>query len=309
MLNNKKELLNIEVNTFRVLHNLYQFDFEKEHKAIKHAGKFTINSLVKTYDLNLIDDKIVLLVGNVSGWENYLHLVELGYNNLIEIETKPHRSGIYNCKITDFISKKYFEEARKNENIVVWIIAQNVNLLSDKKQFVFVNNHRFKLLDTGYKTYNPTAKQSYYSKIKLFDTVNNKSIEYRPETKTDNINLIIDKSGYLIETERNKLYFKAKRLKSERLKNEFVTTDYSDQLNELSLISGKLKTKLIDVLYNNVFNFELLKNYNDLVFKIKYLQLDIERCNTKLLNKSYSSIAAADVEFNAIVNKVKEVLQ
>lgn len=302
-----KEILKINKETFRILHNLWGYDFQKEYKAYKYRGEFTIASLLKEFDLSLSCDKIVLLVKfsgyfvMKSDWYDYLKLVEINNDKTVNVNCVP-----VNTKIHYFFNKSDFNKKRKEDNCCVYIISQDKKYLEkkwvskeDKKEFY--RNNRFELIrhEHGSITAN------------LFHKNSNKEYQYTISKWKNCNNMIVDKSGYIVDIKRAYLEDRVCQLRNERLKNEYLKMDYSDKLLEVDNMKNTIKIKLLDLLTNCDFTYNLFDSIDDfdVIIKTKRILNDIEDYKKSTNKKIYCSIIDADKVYDNIVRQFVNIVK
>lgn len=307
----KRELLKRDKNILKALNEMCDFDFQKEHKINKHIGKFTINSLVKEFGLDLYNDKIILLVHCDRWYSNKLFLVEVLDNKRIDTDFKPYRCKVENI-LDNFHTKQSFEYNRKNDNNYVYAISQNRDNLVKKDKIIDNDelnyNVRYKIKECDKDYFSWSNKYRYI--IKLINTNNNEEHSYYGDSKNDNVNLVIDKSGYIVDIKKRELEERAEQLRTDRAKNKFLNTDYTDKLLKVDNMKNDIKTKLISFLNNRNFNYELLDTlqYN-IVGSVKWLLNDIEHYIEKINEKLYKSVEVADDDYNKITNKYDKIIK
>lgn len=308
----KKELLNRDKNILKALNEMCNFDFQKEHKINKHIGKFTINSLVKEFELDLYNDKIVLLVHCDRYYTQELFLVEVLDNKTIDIDFKPYRCKVQN-NLAHFHTKQSFEYHRKNDNNYVYVISQNRDNLVKKDKIIDNDelnyNVRYKIKECHKSHYSWSDRYEY--DMTLFNTNNNKEfVYYGVSKKIDNVNLVIDKSGYIVDIKKCELKKRAEQLRIERAKNKFLNTDYTNKLLKVDNIKNDIKTKLISFLNNRNFDYELFRTMqNGIVSDIKWILYDIDNYIKRINEKEYESIESADKYYNQITNKYDKIIE
>lgn len=109
MKNTLKEMLGINKNALKYIHNRFGYDFNQPFEIFKIEGKFTANSLMKETG----HSKGILMVV-IKDW---LYVCMVHYSNfIIEGDSFKSSLGVYT-----FILKRYFENARKSNTIAFYI--------------------------------------------------------------------------------------------------------------------------------------------------------------------------------------------
>jgi hypothetical protein len=319
----KKEVLNYDKKALQVLHGLYGYDFQKEYNLYKHEGKFTINSLVKKYDLDLINNKVVLLIKSGARYSmDCIYLVEVISDKKINIDFRIFDSGVDDNKLSTFYAKHQFEDARKNDNTLIYIVSQNKNNLGEKfskpaldyskrytlnsvnsccnKNFSY-KDYENKVIDSIYIV-DSTIKNNYYNQIEY------KYNYYSMRSNIIGLHNAIDKSGYIVSKKRENLKIDAKILKTKRDKEKFLAGDYSKKMESIDNITNELKGKIVKVFNNNDLSYELmLKMDYKIMSDIKWLLHDITIFKNGINKKEFLSIDVVDNSYKKILDKYKEI--
>lgn len=319
----KKELLKQEKNTLKVLNGLFGYDFQKEYNLYKHDGKFTINSLIKKYDLDLINDKVILLIKSGARYSaDYIYLVEVTSDKKINIDFRTFDSGIESNKLSTFYAKHQFEDARKNDNTFIYIVSQNKNNLGKKFSKPVIDYSKRYILNSvnsccnkniNYKDYENKSINSIYIVDSTIKNNYYNQIEYKYSYYSMSSNIIglhnaIDKSGYLVSKKRESLKIDAKILKTKRNKEKFLAGDYSKKIESINNIINELKGKIVKVFNNNDLSYELmLKMDYRIMSEIKWLLHDITKFKNGINKKEFLSIEAVDNSYKRILDKYKEI--
>ena len=326
MLNNKvykNEVLSYDRQALKVLNGLYGYDFQQEYNIYKHVGRFTINSLVKMYDLDLVNNKVVLLIKSGARYScDYIYVVEVEANKKINIDLQVCKSGVYDTKLSSFYAKYQFEDARKNDNTIIYIVSQNKNSLGNTHNEPKIDfNKRYKLINVNNCSYD--VKKDYNNKvidsITILDPSKKNTYGHRINYqysfnfyklyKVTGLNNAIDKSGYIVSDKQQTLKVKAKQLKVERQKQEFLNGDYKKEVLEVDNIVKDLKSKLIELYSNNDLTYDFMEKFGySFMHNIQWLLFDIERFKEKINNKEYGSIDAVNNTYNKITEKYNNII-
>lgn len=304
-----KEVLNRNPKMFKALHDLYDFDFTEEFQIIKINGRFTLNSLKKSLGItDLTGLNTAVIITNVKYNERYNYIVkaiESGF--CIDYERRFYG---YEYHVDHFFGKGSFEDARKEENIIVYVICQNKELAkkaSEKKPDL---NERFIF---KYVTRWGDGKGKHgISQIDLIDKQhNNKKFTYktrRPES-SENVNYYVDKSGYLVEEQKNELKRKAAKLRTEREKAAADAVNFDNEINVINNKLLEIKSKLA-VQIMEVNNYETVCNIDKIIGVLRWLYLSVDRFTERNAKKQFSSIQDANSRLNNInleIEKIEEM--
>lgn len=304
----KKELLQRNKNIFKGLHELYNFDFEADFTIQKHRGKFTLNTIKKALEnVNIDSTNTVVIMVDVKYRENYCYIVQV-LNDGFCISF-PKRKFWYG--LDDFYSKKMFEDYRKDESKIYYIVSQNKELEKIASEKKTDYNGRFKYVS---KIGWGDGKGNHgISQIDLLDIAHNgKKITIhtqRPASSTD-VNYFIDKSGYMVEGKKEELKRKAQILRRER---EKASVDIVSFDNEILTFEKELQTikNTIALLAQNMNNYETACDLDKIIGGIRWLYLSVDRFKESNKNKKFSSVDDAKKRLFNIeteINKLKEIL-
>lgn len=302
-----KEVLNRNPKMFKALHDLYDFDFMEEYQIIKINGRFTLNSLKKSLGItDLTGLNTAVIITNVRYREKYNYIVKAIENGFCISHEKPFYGFYYN--VSNFYGKGCFEDARKEENIIVYVICQKKELAkkaSEKKPDL---NERFTF---KYVTRWGDGKGRHgIAQIDLIDKQhNNKKFTYntrRPES-SENVNYYIDKSGYLVEEQKNELKRKAAKLRTEREKAAADAVNFDNEINVINNKLLEIKTKLA-VQLMEVNNYENACNIDKITGVLRWLYLSVDRFTERNEKKQFSSIPDANSRLNNINLEIEKIV-
>ena len=249
-----KELRQRNENALRYLHDCYGFDFQKPVTIIKQDGKFTAN-YVSIYLSKVItpffpeDYEIVLLIRHYNYCDQLdkLHAVTCdGDRFTVDVPRG------YKYDVDTFYNKRFFEDVRKTRTAYYYIIAQKKIHLIDKPSEYHDLAVRYQYIPTSYEKACDGNGNTYYSRVHIKERHKNVEpfewdVRYR---RLKTLSEIIDKSGYLTVEYRNKLMNRVRTYKSQKRKNEFLATDYSDVVKALDGIFDDLKTEIANTVKN-----------------------------------------------------------
>lgn len=302
-----KELLNRNPKMFKALHDLYDFDFQTDFEIVKINGRFTLNSIKKTLGVtDLTDLNTAVIITNVKYNERYNYIVKAVEGGFcIDYERRFYG---YNYRVDHFFGKGHFEDARKEENIIVYVICQNKELAkkaSEKKPDL---NERFIF---KYVTRWGDGKGKHgIAQIDLIDKQhNNKKFTYktrRPES-SENVNYYIDKSGYLVEEQKNELKRKALKLRSDREKAAADAVNFDNEINVINNKLLEIKSKLA-VQLMEINNYENACNIDKITGSLRWIYLSVDRFKERNEKKQFSSIPDANSRLNNINLEIEKIV-
>ena len=294
-----KELLTRNPKMFQALHVLYDFDFETDFEIIKICGRFTLNSLKKSLGVpELYDYNVAAIITNIKYNEKYNYIVKAAENGFC-IDS-PRNVWWSEYRVDHFYGKGSFEAARKEENIVTYVICQKKELakkasekrpeLSERFDFVSVirwgdgrGKHGISQIDIKDKQHNG-KKFTYKTR--------------RPES-SESVNYFLDKSGYLVEEKKSELQQKAKALRTKREKAAADNADFTNESNAFFERMEELKKAVCEKILKST-DYDTLCNAERILSAMRWLQLSIDRFKERNEKKQFSSIASANSSINNI---------
>lgn len=279
ILTNAKELLKVNKNTLKGLHDTFKFNFDEnssvEIKEIKTP--FTFNRIVKENDLT--NKFAVILFNAPTGWRKDKWCVAiLKQDGNFDIDTfkTSWESGIY-----DFFRKSDVNVIRRDKEVKAFLIYANKNDVMEVSNEswnkiyyhddVLVKNlinevkndyrclNRIKYNKKDIRTIVRSDKSVLIREID-FCTIDNGNtkitigVDYYNRTSSMNINDVIDKSGYNVLVKRDYLKQKARELKAKRDLNKVQNKDFSQVNEKIRVEIFNTKKVLIDKLQNASFD-------------------------------------------------------
>lgn len=311
----KTELLKANSKALQFCNAFAGFDFEKPHQIIKGCGNFTAKKIYSMITYPGEGFRVALLVMPGSGWRTgQLHAVRLSGEKFYPLRVDDLRYWDYN--IDYFFSIGDFEKTRKQPDTVYYIIVQAVQYLREHHEKKLIFSERYKLLD-----FTPCGdgKGSHWiSRIKVQSTTGaGERFEWDiygriytvPSNKRPNdINDIIDKSGYIIRVSREALRQKAARLKAEREKAAFLATDYTNENAEILQIIKTAQNTIIKAL-QTVSNSEQAEKVQKAADRLRWLYFYYEKHLDHITARDYSSKTAADRRVEELREKAAQLVQ
>lgn len=301
-----RELLNRNPKMFKALHDLYDFDFMEEYEIKKINGRFTLNSIKKTLGLpELYGYTVAVIITNVKYNERYNYIVKAVDSGFCISWERRVYGSVYD--VDYFFSKGSFEDARKEENTIVYVICQKADLTkkaSEKKPDL---NERF-IFKYATRWGDGRGKHGI-SQIDVLDKMhNNKKFTYktrRPES-SENVNYFLDKSGYFVEEKKNELQRKAKALKTEREKAAADAVNFDNEIktinNKILEIKSKLAVKLMESC-----NYDEICNTDKILNALRWLYLSVDRFKERNEKKGFGSISDANSRLNNINLELEKI--
>lgn len=256
-----KNLLSINRNAFRFLHDAEGFDFEKPYFITEQAGKFTVNTVTKAVQKELNPAKckiVVFVVPTKESCKNGLYYATLSGGGRFDgtrrdgadywkYRTESSAGDIDYCwGVGDF------ENLRKNDTKKVFIIAQDkTNTAAPKKKSIDFSA-RYALIDA--RKHGDGRGNTYIGKLNIEATDGSGAcFEYKPyntfygrEVKSANIADFIDNSGYLLRPLRLELMRRAEQLRKERMQAEASNADFTKETAEIRRLIDEARRVMSD---------------------------------------------------------------
>ena len=317
-----KNLLSINNNAFRFLHDAEGFDFEKPYFFAEQPGKFTANTVTKAVqeELSPVQCKIaVFVVPTKTSNKEGLYFATLSGGRFDgtrksgthywDYRTKDRAGDIDYCYgVGDF------ETLRKNHTEKIFIIAQDKAYTTTPTEKNIDLSARFTLIST--RKHGDGRGNTYIGKMDLEAMDGSKKrFEYEPyktfygyEVKSDNIADFIDNSGYLLRPLRLELMRKAEQLRKDRKQAEANNSDFTEETAELQ----KLIDKARRILSASVMACNDPDAANELSKKLGSFSCALSYFadyNSKLTSKKYASVDRIKADIDIIKEKLKYFME
>lgn len=209
----------------KTLHEIFCINWQRTDliTCYEHKGKFTINRLIKEYDLNPSNMNFVII-------EYKPYYSESISRGVIKIESDNKYSCIHN-----FYEKRTVEELRKRDNIVAYIVSV------DQSATVPVSNKKFSSIWN-------LVREDYNSRIivKKNALIKDGHIYHSYNVQSE-VEDALDKSGYSIIDKHTKLQHKLDEIKKEKL-DKVVHTAFNKENTEVFSKIMEMKDTLADKL-------------------------------------------------------------
>lgn len=281
ILTNAKELLKVNKNTLKGLHNTFNFNFEEdssvEIKEIKTP--FTFSRLAKENDLTNKLAVVLISTPAISWRKDEWSMVILKNDGNFDIDTF---KTSYSDGIDNFYRKSDANVARKNKEAKAFLIYANkkdvteisknswsatyyLDIVKDKLSDEVRNDYRcLNRIKYDKKHIGTIVRNDKSVSIRMIDfcKINDSNIrfdldvDYYNRPSNININDIIDKSGYNVLAKRDYLKQQARALQAKRKLNQAQSKDFSKENEKLRIEIFETKKSLIEKLKNASFDTE-----------------------------------------------------
>lgn len=311
-----KQLLQEQKNALRALHDILHFDFEKPHTVHYIKGSYTAKKvLALASDTGYYEPLIAVLTKNKNNYWKDLHLVTIDKYGKIEIDC-PAKNYRGNSRIDYFFRKGDFEDIRKKADTETYIIIQSSLDLITPTPETLDRDKRYIYIPSPYERAGDGHGNTYINRIKLQHTGEKGTIfEYGTEpgyyvdrsNRTNDINNIIDKSGYLLQHRRRELKRRAAALRAERQKAAYMETDNTAKIAELAEKIQAAKTRICEALTQAKTADQIHEIGKILYWSFARIASDFERYQAKTTEKAYHSIEQSETAYQAIIKSLDEL--
>lgn len=307
-----KKILSVDRHAMQDLHTVLGFDFCKPFSSWYIDGRFTVKQIEKEAEKRGHDNAVIAICArDRHGWNKDFSLATTcGGVVSIDYKTPWYSKG---RGLDNFYTKGSFEEVRKSNGAEAVVFVQNreyINKPSGKKVDF---SERFKVERVNKST--DGKGNRWISRLDLRQTTNNgKRVEYGGQwyingsnAKPQQLNDVIDKSGYILLDRRAELQRRAAALRAERAKAAYNATDNTRQLEELREIIQKRKSEIVEMLQNANTAKELIEVETALSRWKGFAGIvsDFERFKSNTENKKYKSID----DSNKAYQEIKKALE
>lgn len=297
-----KTLLTVNNRALQDLHATCGFDFCAPFGVYQIDGRYTVKQIEKIVaedGFDSYEDVIAVCTRNRFTYWNFMFQLVTIERGIVNINHKMpyHHKG---QGLNTFYRKSDFMELRKSGDTETIIFAQHKKYIKKQIEKTIDLSARFKLLAYDF-CYISSANERYINRLYLqridasgqkFDHELIGRIIYSHSSYAENIDQVIDKSGYLLQTRRDELQRRAAALRAERKKAAFVVTDNTAKIEELQHLIGERQKELVKALEMAATAAELKKVYDALSVFNGFISAvgNFERLKENDARKSYDGI-------------------
>lgn len=297
---------------YKQLNKATGIDFNKKWSIYKYCGSFTINKLLKTFEIKENQTAFIIIKR---------------YNDFYfcQIDNKGNINFNVNnqvCNFSKFYAKSSFENCRKNNDTMYLIICnkEDLTLTSDKYNGYNTTNKikeslknvdmvRYRVIETD-KCYYPNEQKQYISRchINFYDAnTNNNKYTNISFYKISDISEVFDKSGYNVLGKRDLLKQEVNKIKAKKEKEKVLQADYTKDLQE---IEENIKTQInkSHEMLQKYFDISDMAKYDKILQELKSFSWEVSwfsRQKTKIINKDFGNI----ITINNGLNSVRENIE
>lgn len=303
------QLLNINNKALKFAHDACGFDFQNDFFITSGEGRFTYNTITKAISENITSPytAIVMVKSNRSYNDKKLFFVAMDKGKFSPLRME--NISYWNYNIDYFFSVGDFENARKNCTEKFFIIAQKKEFITTIEKSKNIDLYqRFKYLHTPYNKAGDGKGNTWINSLNLMllDGSANKIIYDPAPERTNDLNKIIDKSGYLVCVGRNELKNRASRLRAERAKNKALATDYTERETAIYNTIEEAKQKIAKNVVN-AFSYDEMDKVEKAVNTLRWVIFSMGTHAEYRQNKHYRSVGEIENRLSNIESKLKEI--
>ena len=290
-----REVLNKHPHMFRRLHIETGIDFEKEFTIKKITGNYTVNQVKKILASDGIttdNSEVVLLTAPSEYWSlqtvyfatyGDIRLTPYRYlSRTLERKWKPIGMGIKTPTKTDF------NEVRKDETAVCYIIAQERELLSPYKSERFVRD-----LEPWERTIETKTE----------------IILYGTNIRVEGSSWDLDKSGYNRVNAEDRLSDIIATRKSDRNKAEYLKHDFTPKAEALCGMINALKVDFATAITNTQSSWTIRDIGKLMASELNDTMWYVNHYAENTSKKSYCSVESSESDYRTALNKITELTE
>lgn len=318
-----RELLEQNKGGLKQLHDIGGYDFNKPFTLSHIVGNFTIkkalSDILPYYNNPFIN--IIIRDRKAHEYNRKYKIITVSTDATYEtsIKTPYYKKASFETFGT-FWRKADFEEMRKKQTCEAFIIAQELEHTHRTPEKAIDKSKRYIYQPSPYEKAGDGKGNTYISRITLKETDGTGEVmeyqtegryitAYDKERRTNNINDIIDKSGYFIRERREDLRRRAAQIRAEKQRNIFTSCDFSAELAKTRAEAERAKIEVIEALKNATTSEQIGKVSKAMRWELEYIYSDVERHEEKTTKKEYASVEKYENAKNNITNKIKKMLE
>lgn len=315
----KNKLLSINPKAFQFLHHAKRFDFQKPYIIISGDKPFTFRSVTKALEKEIQGDySAALLIKKACTYRHeslrYVDITKLGFDPG-RVQSLPY----WEYNIDWFFTKGEFEDTRKWETEIYFVVAQSVdNLSTTQTAKAHDLTQRFRIVSDithGYSKWNGVSNRQIDSCYLTDFSGNPKKFKYEPhrtfypaQHKSDNILDYVDKNGYILWEKRRELFGKTLKLRAEREKAAAAAADFSERERYTQERLELIRNKAAEIL-SIAATEEDFKKAEDIAGYLRWAAYYLFSYRTKAKNGNFTSIGDRERSLNRVDEKLNVVME
>ena len=313
-----KELLSMDKNFFRNLHERFNFDFEGHIGFFSISGKFTLNTVSKLVEQMgfcksakcLVFTAFIGEVKNRGLWAFRPVMVNLHDNTF-------DTTNVNGCN--SYWRKADFNDMRKYDSTVSFGIVQNIEDMRSRAADRYAANKRKK--SEQLRAENEAHRRSRFRAVSVqrnedgwIDDVKARDEEGREvglyhdynwdeRPHITNLNDIVDGSGYAVRPHKDYLEQRLKAFKAMKANKAYAQTDNSDKVTMVNALVSARKT-IIEAQFKSVKTSEEVSEFISKLWDFKRILDDAEFFCTHTAEKTYASIEQSERDYQYLLKKL-----
>lgn len=319
-----KELLSMDKNFFRNLHERFDFDFNDKIGFYRLDGKFTLNTikgrvmsagfspLAKCIVLTAIKCNIEFQKSKGIGLYAFRPvMVNLNDNSFDTI-------SVSGCN--SYWRKADFNDMRKYADIVSYIIVQDGEDLKNRQkernradrrksgeqrqaECRAYNLSRFRVFrverdSEGGWIEDVAARDEKGHEVGLYHDYN---WDERPHIA--DLNGIVDGSGYVVRNHKEDLMRRLDAYKAMKKNKAYAQTDNSDKVTMVNALVSARKT-ILDAQFKSVRTSEEVNEFISKLYRFRIVMEDVERFCKRTAEKTFASIEQSERDYQYLLKEL-----
>lgn len=228
-----KELLGSNKLALKFVHDFFNMDFHGEYKAMKVTERFTVNTLLKSFKIDPLEQgayRIVIVMKLEHSYAEYFMSINTDGN--LDIGTpncgKPYRKHPMEYNMDSFSTKAIAEKIRKGGAFTAYALCQKIDDLDTSCKELIINSY------TRYEVVNTKKISSFICSIKIkSDTCKDTRLFRNPRHSISDVSEVIDKSGYIVKFAHANYNNRVLKLKAEKEERELQNYNFTERANEM----------------------------------------------------------------------------
>lgn len=297
-------------NILKVSNHLLHYDFTKKFEVYKISGKFTVKHIEKIVD-GFTRKNILLFTCDTCGYyKNRYFIAQICSNGTINIDFKLYNSKCDYHTFDKYYKKGTFEEYRKNNDTITYIIVQDANAAIIPGVNYMDYNGRVKLTPGKWDAVRYAGDgrgHSWVSEVNATDR-RGKAVKYHPlHRSAPALENIVDKSGYIVDYYKLQLLTRLQAYKADNRKKEYLQAVDPEKINILLDKINALKTRVIKAFTAAGDSEKIYSIVSALHWDYSRVYRGYEIYRDKTREKAYKSITESDRAFNDIIEIIDKI--
>mgnify|MGYP006935426185 CR=1 FL=1 len=309
-----KALLHENPKALQFLHHVSGLDFTQPFYTIQGKGRFTYNQIEKqisTYTRESLN--IAMFIRSKNDYFLKLYYVPIVLAHFAPV--LPRGIPLWDYNLTDFNTKRDFEEVRKGETDHYYVVFQAKQYCKPWKEKPFDYNARYEVL----KTYPGSINGTYYNySLDVIDkgtmpryiSIIPKKFLYPCELEAagTNIHNYIDKSGYWVSHFRHELHERLRDYKKNNARQLVLQYDFTATLHDLDSKTKEVKQALVAA-SDAMQTYEDCKKVERTAYNLGCMIYDANSIRRRIDEKEYWSLDSVQCDLEYFTTHYKSALK